>query len=441
MPLDAHAVGRVIAHGAGNARAAVHAAGPHKAIDVWSHTAAGIGHQGSTDLLHLPDSGFSSTPLSDVPGALKMQAGDLGGAIAEIGNAQGALATTGAVFGALIAAEQTISTLVSAIPFPAFPAVRVMDFDVGLPHAHNHPPNLIPPAPPVPLPSTGPVIAIPYVSGAATVLINGMPAGRCGDVGMGIWCGGFFPMFEIFLGSSSVWIEGARSARIGVDITKHCTFSAPKPSDPPMGPMIGTTVSASPNVIIGGVPMPSLTAMAVGAAMKVAFKGLGKLFGAIKKTGIFSRAGNLPRELAYLSEADPARRVLGPARLSHAEEIAAMRRTMEEAGVEVRERPGAMAYAPGVRTGEPGQFIIDPDASYSAWLHEYQHFADDQAAGWGGFRDLYDNNTRWQRESAAYNKEIELMEGMGHHDVADDLRSLRESERSAIYGEEAPEHE
>ena len=115
-----------------------------------------------------------------------------------------------------------------------------MDTDIGLPHAHSHPPNLIPPAPPVPLPSAGPVIPIPYVSGAGTVLINDMPAGRCGDIGMGIWCGGYFPMFEIFLGSSSVWIEGARAARIGVDITKHCVFSAPKPNDPPLGPMIGT---------------------------------------------------------------------------------------------------------------------------------------------------------------------------------------------------------
>jgi hypothetical protein len=41
--------------------------------------------------------------------------------------------------------------------------------------------------------------------------------------------------------------------------------------------MIGTTVSASPNVIIGGVPMPSLSAMAIGAALKLASKGLGKL--------------------------------------------------------------------------------------------------------------------------------------------------------------------
>jgi len=293
VALDPNAVGRTIAHGATDANAQAQAAGEHKATDIWKHTASGMGHQGTTDILHLPPSDFSSTPLSDVPGALKMQAGDLGGAVAEIGKAQGALATTGAVFGALTAAEQLVSIAVSAIPFPAFPAVRIMDTDIGLPHAHSHPPNLIPPAPPVPLPSAGPVIPIPYVSGAGTVLINGMPAGRCGDMGMGIWCGGYFPMFEIFLGSSSVWIEGARAARIGVDITKHCMFSTPKPNDPPLGPMIGTTVSASPNVIIGGVPMPSLSAMAIGAAMKLAFKGVIKLVGKVRA---FSRAARKAAE-------------------------------------------------------------------------------------------------------------------------------------------------
>jgi uncharacterized Zn-binding protein involved in type VI secretion len=276
VPLDATAVGRTIAHGAASANAQAKAAGEHehehKATDVWHHTANGMGHQGATDLLHLPPNDFTSTPLSDIPGALKMQAGDLRGAVADIGKAEGALATTGAVFGALTAAEQLVSVALSAIPFPAFPAVRIMDTDVGLPHAHAHPPNLVPPAPPVPLPSAGPVIPIPYVSGAGTVLINEMPAARCGDLGMGIWCGGYVPMFEIFLGSSSVWIEGARAARIGIDITKHCIFS-----DKAVGPMIGTTVSASPNVIIGGIPMPSLSAMAIGAGLKFACKGLGKL--------------------------------------------------------------------------------------------------------------------------------------------------------------------
>jgi uncharacterized Zn-binding protein involved in type VI secretion len=298
VPLDNPAVTKALTLGT---RTAARVARQHHATDVWTRSREGSGHQGtadSTNVLEGVEGGWSSTPLANVPGALEMQAGDLKNAVAQIGKAQGALATTGAVFGALTAAEQTVSTLVSAIPFPAFPAVRVADYDVGLPHAHNHPPNLVPPAPPVPLPSTGPVIPIPYVSGASTVLINGMPAGRCGDVGMGIWCGGFFPMFEIFLGSSSVWIEGMRAARLGVDITKHCIFSTPKPEDPPMGPPFGMTVTASPNVLIGGVPMPSLTAMAVGAALKVAFKGLSKLIGALKESGIFSRAATAAEDAA-----------------------------------------------------------------------------------------------------------------------------------------------
>ncbi|KGM34277.1 PAAR domain-containing protein [Inquilinus limosus] len=282
MALDANDIGGTIARGGNAAHTAQSAAGAPNPLDVWTHTGEGFGQQGFTGSMDL--SHWGSTPVGDIPGALKGQAGELGDALKAVKDADGALATTGAVFGALTSLEQLISIPFSAIPFPALPAVRILDFAIGLPHAHSHPPNLIPPAPPILLPSFGPVIPIPFLSGAGTVLINGMPAGRCLDMGLGIWCGGYFPMFEIFLGSSSVWIEGMRAARIGVDITKHCVFSSFKvgPSDPPLGVPIGTTVTASPNVIIGGVPMPSLTAFAIGAAMKGAFKGLGKLAGAVK---------------------------------------------------------------------------------------------------------------------------------------------------------------
>jgi len=192
-----------------------------------------------------------------------------------IGDADGALATVGATFSFLTGIEQMISTMLSVIPFPAFPAMRILDMDVGLPHGHSHPPNLVPPAPLVPLPSTGPIIPIPLFSGASKTLINGMPAARCGDMGLGIWCGGYFPMYEIFLGSSNVWIEGARAARVAIDITKHCMFTTPKPQDLPIGPMVGMTVSSSMNVLIGGVPMPSLLSLGLGAALR----GLGSLLG------------------------------------------------------------------------------------------------------------------------------------------------------------------
>ncbi len=220
----------------------------------------------------------------------------------------------GAAFGLLSSIEQLITLPLGMIPFPALPAMRILDMDIGLPHAHMHPPNLIPPSTvPIPLPSTGPIIPIPILSGASKVVINNMPAARCGDMGLGIWCGGYFPMYEIFLGSSNVWIEGNRAARVGVDITKHCIFSAPKPNDPPLGPMFGTTINCSPNVCIGGIPLPSLTSMAMGAAFKALFKGVGKVIGALRK-----RIGKLkpPRQPSLsapgtMAELDP--RLHGPA--------------------------------------------------------------------------------------------------------------------------------
>src|SRR5262245_6257248 len=70
--------------------------------------------------------------------------------------------------------------------FPEFPAATLTALYVGLPHAHLHPPSLIPPAPPVPLPSIGPVLYGTCVS----VLINCLPAARSGDIGVAPTCGG-----------------------------------------------------------------------------------------------------------------------------------------------------------------------------------------------------------------------------------------------------------
>jgi uncharacterized Zn-binding protein involved in type VI secretion len=243
---------------------------------------------------------WQSASMDQAWNSASAQAGELGKGLQAIGSAKGPLATVGATFAFLTSIEQLLSTFVSVIPFPAFPALRILDMDVGLPHAHMHPPNFIPPAPPVPLPSTGPVIPIPILSGASKTLINMMPAARCGDMGLGIWCGGYFPMYEVFLGSSSVWIEGARASRLAVDITKHCIFTSPKPSDPPVGPMIGFTIMGSPNVLIGGVPMPSLLSFAMGLAIKGMIKGLSKAVKSIRslKSSKFSRAKTLADEPA-----------------------------------------------------------------------------------------------------------------------------------------------
>ncbi len=275
MPVNSAAVGRVIAHGATTAQARAES---QRASTKAARTGMlrGAAPGGAPAAGGAPAVGSGAAPGAASSGAPGGQAGG------ESSEAQGALAKVGAAFGALTSAEQSLSSLLSGIPMPAFPAARINDWAFAPPHAHSHPPNLIPPAPPVPLPATGPILKIPFVSGADKVLINNMPAARCGDIGVQIWCGGFFPFYEIFLGSSSVWIEGARAARLGVDITKHCIFSTPKPNDPPLGPMIGAIIQGSPNVIIGGVPLPSLTSFAVGAAFKVAGKGIGKVVKKVK---------------------------------------------------------------------------------------------------------------------------------------------------------------
>jgi uncharacterized Zn-binding protein involved in type VI secretion len=188
-----------------------------------------------------------------------------------------ALAPIGFVMSALLELEQSLP----APPMPfgiQLPALAACDMAIALPHAHMHPPSLVPPSVvPIPFPSVGLIVNIPYLSCAMTTLVGGLPAARCGDMGVAFGCGGFFPFYEILTGSSSVWIEGARAARV-LDPTQHCTFSARGPTDPPLGPMVGMPMSGSTRVLIGGMPMPSLSNYVVGQLMGFAFRGVAAVF-------------------------------------------------------------------------------------------------------------------------------------------------------------------
>lgn len=219
--------------------------------------------------------------------------------------------------------------------FPALPAITLLGMHIGPPHTHTHPPSLIPPAPPVPLPSIGVLLG----AGAVTVMIGGIPAARCGDIGISVTCGSLAPPFEVYTGSSNVFIGGSRAARMG-DITKHCdptsggapgamdiimnimaftagalggnpgamaqaaaetavlALKAIMGKDPGLPMLPGVLVGPPvPNVLIGGFPCPALGDMASGALMgglkKALGKGLGKLKGK-KGDGGPSKAGEAP---------------------------------------------------------------------------------------------------------------------------------------------------
>lgn len=111
-----------------------------------------------------------------------------------------------------------VATNSIAQALPSFPAATLGSLAIGIPHAHVlHPPSGPPPIPPTPMP----VIGMVALGTSVQVLINGLPAARCGDLGYNPTCCGLPPIFEIFTGSSKVFIGGARAARM-LDVTYHC---------------------------------------------------------------------------------------------------------------------------------------------------------------------------------------------------------------------------
>ncbi|MGI5221203.1 toxin glutamine deamidase domain-containing protein [Nocardia sp. CA-290969] len=116
--------------------------------------------------------------------------------------------------------------------------------------------------------------------------------------------------------------------------------------------------------------------------------------------------GGLDRdEYLHHADADPLRRH-GPASDTHPAELQRFIAEAEELGVEIQYRAGAMAYGPAPSSGRPGTLVIDPEASYGAWLHEMRHMRDDATAGWIGMQALIDQATREVMERRAYMEEI-----------------------------------
>ena len=125
--------------------------------------------------------------------------------------------------------------------------------------------------------------------------------------------------------------------------------------------------------------------------------------------------------------------------ISNPKEVLQFKKEIKASGVEIRQREAgkeAMGYSPGLLPGQPGQFIIDDEASYAAWLHEMKHMRDDRKAGWRGYKASLQNKAlRYQMEKDAYAIEIELAKKAGRKDIVKRLRQLLKEERQRIYSD------
>jgi hypothetical protein len=143
-------------------------------------------------------------------------------------------------------------------------------------------------------------------------------------------------------------------------------------------------------------------------------------------------------QTTYNSLGDPVKSVLGSGRINHTTEWNQLISEIQAAGGEIKYSPGRIAYSPGLKKGEPGQLIIDQDASITALRHEHRHFLDDQIAGYKGFEGLYDINFRYTTEFNAYKLEVLAMKDLGHTNIVNQLKANFQEEINKIFIELSP---
>lgn len=136
----------------------------------------------------------------------------------------------------------------------------------------------------------------------------------------------------------------------------------------------------------------------------------------------------------FNSREDPMHEVMGSARENNKEELQQILDHLKEMGVSVKYRKGQYGYEI-IGKGVPGEIVIDEDASLSAWKHEYQHAINDYNVGWSSKRILKKPMTRYNREMAAYQVEIDLAKKLGREDMVKRLEANLEKERRRIFGE------
>jgi hypothetical protein len=141
----------------------------------------------------------------------------------------------------------------------------------------------------------------------------------------------------------------------------------------------------------------------------------------------------LKKSNIFNSKSDPMYEVTGSAFDSHPNEVKKIIEQLKEWGVEVNYGSSTLGYG-CIRRGQPGVLSITENASYSAWLHEFQHVKDDKEAGWDGAMVLFsDTKERERRERNAYAIEISLAKELGRDDIVKRLEANLNEEIEQIY--------
>ncbi|MBA4538859.1 hypothetical protein H1Z61_17605 [Bacillus aquiflavi] len=131
---------------------------------------------------------------------------------------------------------------------------------------------------------------------------------------------------------------------------------------------------------------------------------------------------------------DPAKKVWGSGKNSHLTEWNQIIGKLKKDGVEVvMKENGTMGYSPKTDFRAP-QLNIDNNASFSALMHEQQHYLDDLADGFRGMETLFDEQFRIRTEFNAYMREIKLAEEAGNKELARKLYENFLRERNNILG-------